>query len=247
MGIYAQQDEAQHATGRRIAEVHNGSSLFTGEAGQDESRIRRWIIENDWLEAIIALPLNMFYNTGIATSIWVLTSRKPRQGKSKIQLIDATQWFKPLRKKLGKKHCVLSNDDIDRIGKTFLAFQESDQSKIFPNEAFSYWKITVERPLRLRVDLSDGARDRFRKACKEADEEPLAKFVDRLAPTLAPGLHDDFNTFLAAAEADAEKQGVKLTTQRLKLLQTVLVEKAPSTRPVVRIIHKPVKAERKPL
>ena len=111
--------------GSRIAEVHNGSSLFTGDAGQGESNIRRWIIENDWLEAIVALPLNMFYNTGIATYIWVLTNRKPAHRKGKVQLIDATQWFKPLRKNLGKKNCELSDEDIQRICDTFLAFEET--------------------------------------------------------------------------------------------------------------------------
>lgn len=134
--------------GSRIAEVHNGSSLFTGDAGQGESNIRRWIIENDWLEAIVALPLNMFYNTGIATYIWVLSNRKPAHRQGKVQLIDATQWFKPLRKNLGKKNCELSEDDINRICDAFLRFEESEQSKIFPNAAFGYWKVTVERPLR---------------------------------------------------------------------------------------------------
>jgi type I restriction enzyme M protein len=140
----------KHGTplGSRIAEVHNGSSLFTGDAGQGESNIRRWIIENDWLEAIVALPLNMFYNTGIATYIWVLGNRKPAQRQGKVQLIDATQWFKPLRKNLGKKNCELSEDDIGRICDAFLRFEESEQSKIFPNAAFGYWKVTVERPLR---------------------------------------------------------------------------------------------------
>lgn len=137
------------ALGSRIAEVHNGSSLFTGDAGQGESNIRRWIIENDWLEAIVALPLNMFYNTGIATYIWVLTNRKPTHRKGKVQLIDATQWYSPLRKNLGKKNCELSETDIQRICETFLAFEETEQSKIFPNAAFGYWKVTVERPLRL--------------------------------------------------------------------------------------------------
>jgi len=135
--------------GSRIAEVHNGSSLFTGDAGQGESNIRRWIIENDWLEAIVALPLNMFYNTGIATYIWVLTNRKPEKRKGKVQLIDATQWFKPLRKNLGKKNCELSEQDIQKICDTFLAFQETEESRLFPNAAFGYWKVTVERPLRL--------------------------------------------------------------------------------------------------
>src|SRR5438105_7745471 len=136
--------------GSRVAEVHNGSSLFTGDAGQGESNIRRWIIENDWLEAIVALPLNMFYNTGIATYIWVLTNRKPAHRKGRAQLIDATQWFKPLRKNLGKKNCELSDEDIQRICHTFLKFEETKQSKIFPNQVFGYWKVTVERPLRLK-------------------------------------------------------------------------------------------------
>lgn len=140
--------------GSRIAEVHNGSSLFTGDAGQGESNIRQWIIENDWLEAIVALPLNMFYNTGIATYIWVLTNRKPEHRKGKVQLIDATQWYKPLRKNLGKKNCELSDEDIERICDTFLAFEESEQSKIFPNEAFGYQKVRVERPLRLKAQLT---------------------------------------------------------------------------------------------
>ena len=135
--------------GSRIAEVHNGSSLFTGDAGQGESNIRRWIIENDWLEAIVALPLNMFYNTGIATYIWVLTNRKPEHRKGRVQLIDATKWYRPLRKNLGKKNCELGEDDIACICDTFLAFEETEQSKILDNAAFGYWKVTVDRPLRI--------------------------------------------------------------------------------------------------
>src|SRR5204863_209847 len=138
--------KVKHSTrlGSRIAEVHNGSSLFTGDAGQGESNIRRWIIENDWLEAIVALPLNMFYNTGIATYIWVLTNRKPAHRKGNVQLIDATAWFEPLRKNLGKKNCRLAEADMRRVIDAFLAFQETEQSKIFPNAALGYWKITVE-------------------------------------------------------------------------------------------------------
>lgn len=124
--------------GSRIAEVHNGSSLFTGDAGQGESNVRRWIIENDWLEAIVALPLNMFYNTGIATYIWVLSNRKPAHRKGKVQLIDATEWYKPLRKNLGKKNCELSEEDIGRICDAFLKFKETEQSKILPNAALGY-------------------------------------------------------------------------------------------------------------
>ena len=135
--------------GSRIAEVHNGSSLFTGDAGQGESNIRRWIIENDWLEAIVALPLNMFYNTGIATYVWVLTNRKPEHRKGKVQLIDATKWSTPLRRNLGQKNCELSPENIRQIVDAFMDFEDTEESKTFPNEAFGYWKVTVERPLRL--------------------------------------------------------------------------------------------------
>ena len=163
--------------GSRIAEVHNGSSLFTGDAGQGESNIRRWIIENDWLEAIVALPLNMFYNTGIATYIWVLTNRKPEHRKGKVQLIDATQWYKPLRKNLGKKNCELSDDDIARICDAFLKFEETEQSKLFPNAAFGYWKVTVERPLRLKgIDpqraYSPKEIKALRQTAERADDAP---------------------------------------------------------------------------
>lgn len=157
--------------GSRIAEVHNGSSLFTGDAGQGESNVRRWIIENDWLEAIIALPLNMFYNTGIATYIWVLTNRKPESRKGKVQLIDATEWFKPLRKNMGKKNCELAPEHIKQIVDTFLAFKETPQSKLFPNEAFGYWKVTVERPLRLKgIDAGRLYSPKEIKALKETKE-----------------------------------------------------------------------------
>ncbi|MBM7482671.1 type I restriction enzyme M protein [Bradyrhizobium sp. USDA 3686] len=135
-------------SGSRIAEVHNGSSLFTGDAGSGESNVRRWVIESDWLEAIVALPLNMFYNTGIATYVWVLSNRKPGHRRGKVQLIDATQWFKPLRKNLGKKNCELTEADIQRILDVFMRFDESAQSRIFDNEEFGYSKVTVERPLR---------------------------------------------------------------------------------------------------
>ena len=136
--------------GSRIAEVHNGSSLFSGDAGQGESNIRRWIIENDWLEAIVALPLNMFYNTGIATYIWILSNRKAEHRKGKVQLIDATEWYKPMKKNLGKKNSELGENDIQRICDTFLAFEETEQSRVFKNNEFGYWKVNVKRPLRVK-------------------------------------------------------------------------------------------------
>jgi len=176
----------KHGTrmGSRVAEVHNGSSLFTGDAGQGESNIRRWIIENDWLEAIVALPLNMFYNTGIATYIWVISNRKAEHRKGKVQLIDATQWFKPLRKNLGKKNCELAAEDIQRICDTFIAFEETEESKIFQNEAFGYWKVTVERPLRYKgIDPEKAYSAKEIKALRETGE------WDESAPPVIKKIH----------------------------------------------------------
>jgi len=151
--------------GSRIALVHNGSALFTGDAGQGESNIRRWVLENDWLEAIIALPLNIFYNTGIATYIWVLANRKAAARRGKVQLIDASQWFQPLRRNLGKKNCELAEGDIQRIVDLYLGeAQETAQSKWFDTQDFGYWKITVERPLRLKSQLKPAAIETLRFA-----------------------------------------------------------------------------------
>ena len=170
--------------GSRIAEVHNGSSLFTGDAGQGESNIRRWIIEKDWLEAIVALPLNMFYNTGIATYVWVLSNCKPEHRQGKVQLIDATGWHRPLRKNLGKKNSELGEEDIQRICDTFLAFEESEQSKIFDNAAFGYYKVTVERPLRLEGADPD-------RAYKAAEIKTLKESSERseTAPPVIKKIH----------------------------------------------------------
>jgi type I restriction enzyme M protein len=176
----------KHGTplGSRIALVHNGSALFTGDAGQGESNVRRWVIENDWLEAIIALPLNIFYNTGIATYIWVLTNRKPAHRRGKIQLIDATSWFQPLRRNLGKKNCELSDADIDRILGHYLAnAQQADaECKWFENDDFGYSKITVERPLRLKSQLKRSAIDTLRFASGDEDlrREIYGQHGDRL-------------------------------------------------------------------
>ena len=239
----------KHSTplGSRIAEVHNGSSLFTGDAGQGESNIRRWIIENDWLEAIVALPLNMFYNTGIATYIWVLSNRKAAHRRGRVQLIDATQWSRPLRKNLGSKNCELSDGGIQRICDAFLAFKETEQSKIFPNEAFGYWKVTVERPLRLTVDLSPDHRQRFQAACRDAKEEPLSKVIDRVAAMLGAGPHPDFNRFMEVVVADASAHGVKLTAKRKGLLHLSLISREEAAAPVIKKTHKPGAVEPDPI
>jgi len=136
--------------GTRIASVHNGSALFTGDAGQGESEIRKHIIENDYLEAIIALPQDMFYNTGIGTYIWVLTNRKPEHRKGKVQLVNATSedFYSPMGKSLGKKRRELLPQHIHKIYEIFHNFKEEKHSKILDNEDFGYTQITVERPKR---------------------------------------------------------------------------------------------------
>lgn len=137
--------------GSRIAEVHNGSSIFTGDAGSGESNARRYLIENDLVEAIIALPENMFYNTGIGTFIWVLSNKKEERRKGKIQLIDATAMKSPLRKNMGKKNCEFTPEIRKEIMRIFLEMEQSNISMIFNNEDFGHWAVTVERPLRLRI------------------------------------------------------------------------------------------------
>lgn len=134
--------------GTRIVEVHNGSSLFTGNAGGGESNLRRYIIENDLLEAIIAVPEKMFYNTGIGTFIWIVTNRKESRRKGKIQLIDATGLKSPLRKNLGEKNCEFTPEINEQILRAYMDFEETPISKIFDNSEFGYWEITVDRPKR---------------------------------------------------------------------------------------------------
>lgn len=201
--------------GSRIAEVHNGSSLFTGDAGQGESNIRRWIIENDWLEAIVALPLNMFYNTGIATYIWILSNHKPDHRKGKVQLIDATEWCHPLRKNLGKKNCELSEADITRICNSFLAFEETEQSKIFDNSVFGYWKVTVERPLRLigadsnRIYKAAEIKQLVETAERSDDALPIIKKIHQKGTNLDPlrGLFETtINGKLAIVEYESDTE-----------------------------------------
>jgi type I restriction enzyme M protein len=223
----------KHGTplGSRIAEVHNGSSLFTGDAGQGESNIRRWIIENDWLEAIIALPLNMFYNTGIATYVWVLTNRKPDHRKGKVQLIDATEMYQPLRKNLGKKNCEFSEEHIKRICEMFLAFEENEQSKIFPNAAFGYWKITVERPLRLATHVTPEALIAFKKAAGEKLHKP-AELLAGIARGSAP--HMDFNIARQRFESALKKMDIKLKASDLKAIYAAFTTEDETAEPVIR-------------
>lgn len=166
--------------GSRIASVHNGSSLFTGDAGGGESEIRRFIIEHDYLEAIIGLPKNMFYNTGINTYIWVLSNRKPAHRKGKVQLIDASDYYVKMRKSLGDKSYEFTAEHIDTITNLYLDFKETDKSKIFDNSDFGYYKITVERPLRLKVQFTPEAIEnvRFVDAITDEMQWCLERFGD---------------------------------------------------------------------
>ncbi len=141
--------------GSRLAIVFNGSPLFTGGAGSGESEIRRWIIENDWLEAVVALPDQLFYNTGISTYFWVVTNRKHRERRGKVQLVDARDLFVKMRKSLGAKRKQISDSQIDEIVRLYGDFTAGDRVKIFPNEAFGFLRITVERPLRVRWEVTD--------------------------------------------------------------------------------------------
>ena len=160
----------QHKHGSRLAIVFSGSPLFTGGAGSGESDIRKWIIENDWLEAVIALPEQMFYNTGIGTYVWVVTNRKEKRRKGKIQLLDAREFYVPMRRSLGDKRRKIGEkedgrDQIGEIVRIYGRFTDGETSKIFDNADFGYTRVTVERPLRLRYEMTVEDKSRFLDAC----------------------------------------------------------------------------------
>jgi type I restriction enzyme M protein len=160
-------DEKNKKFGSRLAIVFSGSPMFTGGAGSGESNIRRWIIENDWLEAIVALPEQMFYNTGIGTYIWILSNRKENRRKGKIQLFDAREFYIPMRRSLGDKRRKLGDfddgepDQIGDIVKEYGRFEESKYSKIFSNKNFGYTRVTIERPLRLSYQMTIDDKTRY--------------------------------------------------------------------------------------
>lgn len=199
--------------GSRIATVHNGSALFTGDAGGGESEIRKYIIENDWLECIIALPKNIFYNTGIPTYVWILSNRKDEKRKGKVQLINAIDIYEKLRKNLGQKNCELKPEQIDFITNLYLEFNESDISKIYPNEYFGYNKITVERPLRLSAQFTKEAFEtlRFDKNLRDEMEWIYSHFAD--------DVYKDIKKHKERIEAHLSKNDIKLKTdEKNKLL-----------------------------
>lgn len=168
--------------GTRLAIVFNGSPLFTGAAGSGESEIRRWIIENDWLEAVVALPDQLFYNTGISTYFWIVTNRKSAQRRGKVQLIDAREYFTKMRKSLGEKRKEIASDQIAEIVRLHGEFTENERVKIFPNESFGFLRITVERPLRLRWEVTETTRAAFDA------QQKIARLPDDARAALHRGL-----------------------------------------------------------
>jgi len=206
--------------GSRIATVHNGSALFTGDAGGGESEIRKYIIENDWLECIIALPKNIFYNTGIPTYIWIVSNKKDPKRTGMVQLINAMELYEKLRKNLGQKNCEMKPVHIDAITSLYMNFVESDISKIYPNEYFGYNKITVERPLRLSAQFTPEAIAtlRFDKNIAEEMEWAYTHFGDDLYNDLPDG-QAGIKNYKDKIEAHLSKNEVKLKpADKTKLL-----------------------------
>lgn len=233
--------------GSRIVEVHNGSSLFTGDAGQGESNLRRYIIENDWLEAIIALPENMFYNTGISTFIWVVTNRKAANRRGKVQLIDATSLKSPLRKNLGNKNCELTEPIRKDIADLLVNFEETEQSKIFDNREFGYYKVTIERPLRLSIDLSEENLQKFEEICKEAKDMGLMSILKTVAERFNYQLVTDYNQFSDVLSDVAKSMEEKLPAKRAKLIKDNMAFVDEQAEKVIKKVHKASKTPANPL
>jgi type I restriction enzyme M protein len=214
--------------GSRVASVHNGSSLFTGEAGSGESEIRKYIIEHDLLETIIQLPNDMFYNTGIATYIWVLNNKKEAKRKGKIQLIDASGIYSKMRKGLGSKSNELTDQHIRQIAQAFIDFEETDISRKFDNDDFAYWSITVERPLRLAWQLTLARLDNLENA---ASYLPV---MEALQKQFGKEVHKDFNKVNPALDAALKKLALKWKPKERKQFLDAISWKDEEAEPVIK-------------
>ena len=223
--------------GSRIAIIFNGSPLFTGDAGSGESNIRKWIIEEDLLEGIIALPTDMFYNTGIATYIWVLTNKKEEKRKGKIQLVNASEYYQSMRKSLGNKRKEITPEQIKEIKEIYEKFEESENSKIFDNEDFGYRKVTIERPLKLSFKVNEEAIENVRNttqfinlavskkkdlAVKEMEEhegrqkqEKLIKLLESFDNTLE---YMDRDKFIKDLKAKSKEFDIQLSAGLIKAI-----------------------------
>ncbi|AXW69674.1 DNA methylase [Ralstonia solanacearum] len=198
--------------GSRIASVHNGSALFTGDAGSGESNIRRHIIENDYLEAVIQLPNNLFYNTGITTYVWVLSNHKVDKRKGTVQLIDASNLYQKLRKNLGEKNCEFTDEHIRQITQLYLEMSNDGISKVFNNRDFGYYKVTVERPLRLAAQFTPEriATLRFTPGMRDIMEWVYGKYGDEV--------YTDLKSHTEAIEAHLEREEIALSPKNRKEL-----------------------------
>ncbi len=212
--------------GSRIGIVLNGSPLFTGDAGSGESEIRRWVLEQDYLEAIVALPDQLFYNTGISTYVWILTNRKPKKRRGKVQLINAVDLFQKMRKSLGNKRNELGKEHIDTIAKTFGDFRASKISKIFDNADFGYRRITIERPLRLAFEvtperLSSLKEEKAFQRAKKPEQEALLASLAKLSTKKSSGR---FTSRVAFDDA-LDRTGADLSAPLRKAVHTAFGER----------------------
>lgn len=218
---------AKNMIGSRVASVHNGSSLFTGDAGGGESNIRRYIIENDWLDAIVQLPNNLFYNTGITTYIWLLNNNKPASRRGKVQLIDANNLYRKLRKNLGNKNCEFAPEHIREIVQAYLDFQSTPTEgslldvKVFDNSDFGYYKVNIERPKRLRSQFSDAALEplRFEKSLFQ----PMQALYDQYGDLVYEGLERQAESIARLNE----QEGWDLNKKQLRRLMEADTWKKP--------------------
>jgi type I restriction enzyme M protein len=228
--------------GGRVAIIMNGSPLFTGDAGSGESESRRWILENDWLEALVALPEQLFYNTGIATYVWVLTNRKTSERKGKVQLIDATSFWTPMRKSLGDKRREIPREKAEHILRLLREFKEGEFVRIYPPTHFGFRKITVERPLKLNFQANAERLARLEEekafqalaqtnkkgaagAKEQAEGRAQQTAIRELLQSLPDTLFKDRAEFVKALEASARKAGAKLPAPVVKATLSALSER----------------------
>ena len=218
-------------SGSRIGIILNGSPLFTGGAGSGESEIRRYLLQHDLVEAIVALPTDMFYNTGIATYVWILSNSKPDERRGKVQLINATERYSKMRKSLGSKRQFIDDRNIEEVVRLFGAFEETEESKIFPVETFGYRRITVERPLRLNFQASPERIERIlnEKPIQKLDEAEQQAILAACRTLDAETLYRNRDAFTkalkAALKAELKQERVKLGAPALKAVLNALSER----------------------
>ena len=225
---------AEQKHGSRLAIVFSGSPLFAGGAGSGESDIRRWLIENDWLEGIVALPEQMFYNTGIGTYVWIVTNRKERRRRGKVQLVDAREMWKPggspeSQRSLGDKRRHMAADQIEDVVHLFGRFENGESSKLFDNDDFGYTRVTVERPLRLRYQMTVDGKARFLDDCPD-----LLDDVQAIDEALGRGILRDWNAVRERIATLLHKRPSRWTQKDWKLFRDIFTAKDPEAAPVLK-------------